>query len=205
MQGLRASSARGEGTGSRPHCRAGRTLGRVETQEGIGPPVMGNTRPGGNGPSPGCKPLESTGDRFGGTWQRHEGKGSVKSRPPRTEGESPEGTNPMGVCGMKQAHRAREGASRQEGEKPWSRKVAGVGSPRGPDLSGTHASKGTEPHEGSLWLRPLAGPNGPSLKGSGSLGAAGVWTSPFLRRGSGRETSWSRPSGPRTWRAGPNQ
>lgn len=45
-------------------------------------------------------------------------------------GETPEGTNPKSVTGVKQTREALGGGNRQEGEKPWSRNVPGKAKPR---------------------------------------------------------------------------
>jgi len=66
--------------------------------------------------------------------QRQEGCGRREALRLRPEGKALKGHNPMGVTGMKQGRAGREGANRQEGEKPWRRTVPGEASPGRVDL-----------------------------------------------------------------------
>jgi hypothetical protein len=61
--------------------------------------------------------------------QRHEGH-RLREETKALRGGKALKENPMSVTGMKQGREASEEGSRQEGEKPWSRKVSGEVNPR---------------------------------------------------------------------------
>lgn len=64
-----------------------------------------------------------------------EGTGSERTRR-LCEGRKPWRGNPMSVTGMKQGREVLEEGSRQEGGKPWRRKVVGEANPREPGFQG---------------------------------------------------------------------
>jgi len=66
-----------------------------------------------------------------GSNQRHEGDRFRKGPKAPSGGEALK-ENPMSGNGMKQGRKVLEDVNRQEGEKPWSRKVSGEASPSEP-------------------------------------------------------------------------